>query len=62
MRLFFQTKSRSKRVAIDTDLQVWNDNYYYLGPWHTYVEVSTKDYIKIIQELDFNCWDYEEKF
>lgn len=62
MKLYFQTRSGSKRVAINTARETWNDNYFYLGAHHTYIEVSNKDYVNIIREIDFNAWSYDEEF
>lgn len=61
MRLYFQA-GKNKRVAIDTDRKTWNNNYFYLGGHRTYIKISTADYVALIREIDFNAYDYDEKF
>lgn len=60
MRLFFQ--SGKKRLAIDTRRQTWNNNYFYLGGFRQYIKISAADYNNLLREIDFNCFDYDEKF
>lgn len=61
MKLYFQAGEK-KRIAIDTERKVWNDNYFHLGAHHMYIKISVKDYWRLISEIDFNAWDYEEQF
>lgn len=61
MRLYFSA-GKNKRLAIDTVKQTWNNNYFYLGGFKDYIKISSSDYTKIIREIDFNCWNYEDKF
>lgn len=61
MKLYFEA-GKNKRVAIDTVKETYNTDYFYLGPWHTYITISVKDYTRILRELDFNMYDYEEQF
>lgn len=60
MRLYFQ--AGKKRLAIDTRRQTWNNDYFYLGGHRHYIKISTADYKELLQEIDFNCYDYDEKF
>ena len=61
MKLYFAA-GKSKRLAINTENKTWNNNYWYLGGHRHYIKISASDYIDILRELDFNCWDYDEKF
>lgn len=61
MRLYFQS-GKSKRLAIDTEKRIWNNNYWYLGSHRHYIKISVADYNELLQEIDFNGYDYEEKF
>lgn len=61
MRLYFSA-GKNKRLAIDTERHTWNNNYWYLGGHKHYIKISVSDYIDIMREIDFNCFDYEEKF
>lgn len=60
MRLYFQ--AGKKRLAIDTDRKVWNNNYFYLGAHRHYIKVSAADYKELLLEIDFNGFDYAEDF
>lgn len=61
MRLYFQA-GKNKRLAIDTEKKTWNNHYCYLGGHRQYIKISAHDYNEILQEIDFNCYDYDEKF
>lgn len=61
MRLYFQA-GRTHRLAIDTDKKTWNDNFCYLGGHKQYIKISVSDYIELLKEIDFHCYDYNEKF
>ena len=61
MRLYFSA-GKNKRIAIDTDRQTWNNDYYYLGPHRHYINISVSDYNELLKEIDFNCFDYDETF
>lgn len=61
MRLYF-TAGKNKRLAIDTNKQTWNNNYFYLGGFKQYIKISVSDYNRILREIDFNAWSYEEDF
>ena len=61
MKLYFQA-GRNKRVAIDTEKKTWTTDFYWLGPWHHYISISAADYKKLLQEIDFNGYNYEEQF
>lgn len=60
MKLYFQAGKH--RLAIDTNKKTYNTNYYYLGAFHSYIEIKYKDYKLILSELDFNAYEYEVKF
>jgi len=60
MKLYFQ--AGKKRLAINTEKRTWNNNYYYLGPWHTYIKTDAAGLRDIARELDFNSYDYDNNF
>lgn len=60
MILYF--KAGKKRLAINTEKETYNTNYFYLGGYREYIKISPTDYNKILEEIDFNCWNYDEKF
>ena len=60
MRLYFSTGK--KRLAIDTERHTWNNHYCYLGAHRHYIKISAADYKELLLEVDFNCYDYDEKF
>lgn len=60
MRLYFSDGKH--RLAIDTDRKVYNDNYFYLGGYKDYIKVKYSDIRNILTEMNFNGWDYAEKF
>lgn len=61
MKLYFSA-GKNKRLAIDTERKIWNNNYFYLGGHRSYIKISAHDYNELLQEIDFNGFDYEEKF
>lgn len=61
MKLYFQT-GKNRRVAIDTERKIYNADFSYLGAYHTYIKVSAADFRAILQEIDFNCYDYDDNF
>lgn len=61
MKLYFQA-GKNKRVAIDTDKHIWNNNYWYLGGHRLYIKINVSDYNHLLEEIDFNGYDYEENF
>lgn len=61
MRLYFEA-GKNKRLAIDTERKTYNLLYCYLGAYHPYITISVKDYYNLLKEIDFNCYDYDDKF
>ena len=61
MKLYFSA-GKNKRLAIDTERRIWNNNYFYLGGFRQYIKISASDYTWILQEINFNAWDYAEDF
>ncbi|MBQ7762522.1 MAG: hypothetical protein IJ382_03225 [Flavobacteriales bacterium] len=60
MKLYFQ--AGKKRLAIDTVHQTYNTDYYYLGAFHNYIKTDRAGLDTIMQELDFNCYQYNPDF
>lgn len=61
MKLYFSA-GKNKRLAIDTDRRIWNNNYFYLGGHRDYIKISAADYKKLLQEINFNGYKYKEDF
>lgn len=60
MKLYFQ--AGKKRLAIDTVYRTYNTDYYYLGAFHNYIKTDRAGLDAIMQELDFNCYQYNPDF
>lgn len=62
MRFYFQA-GKNKRLAINTETNEYNDNYFYLGCHHEYIKISVADY-KLIWEnyVDNYYMTYSENF
>ena len=61
MKLYFQF-GKNKRIAIDTVHKTYNTNYFYLGAFHAWIKINRDGYNKLLQELDFACYNYSEDF
>lgn len=61
MKLYFSA-GKNKRLAIDTTRKTWNNNYFYLGGHRHYIKISAADFLELLREIDFNCYDYAEDF
>lgn len=60
MKLYFQ--AGKKRLAIDTVHQTYNTDFDYLGAFHNYIKTDRAGLDAIMQELDFNCYQYNPDF
>lgn len=61
MKLYFSA-GKNKRLAIDTDRKIWNNNYFYLGGHRHYIKINTADYNELLQEIEINRYQYAEDF
>lgn len=60
MKLYFQ--AGQKRLAIDTTHRTYNTNYFYLGAFHSWIKTDRAGLDAIMQELNFNCYQYNDDF
>jgi len=60
--MILKFQSGKSRLAVDLDKKTYNDNYFYLGGWDTYIDVKSSDLKQLKSEFLENGYTYDKKF